>query len=273
MSPCRIMSDNPTVIMGVIFASSPSLLQPCWQGSGYVTSWPQQSRNISVPTYSHGNSFLGGFYLFCFCLLSLRLFLLQRVTGCIYKRQYLAKCTEEHKETLKCTRNQYIYTRFHFWWFQAVHQAKAVFSTLCLSIYKINMYSLQANVYVHILVSPQFTAFLELPLCESRTNVNFILLINPPTFQPCIQTWCNFFFLFKLDRIQTEERICYQQPKMRVFFFTRGVWKARRQSRDGNLLPWKVCKQCYMSVIFYCLVHCVMNLCLYLHVKMPQPNY
>lgn len=136
ISPCRIMSDNPTVIMGVIFASSPSLLQPCWQGSGYITSWPQQSRNISVPTHSHGNSFLWGVYLLCFCLLSLRLLLLQRVTGCIYKRQYLAKCTEEHKETLKCTRNQCIYTRFHFWWFQAVHQAKAVFSTLCLSVLK-----------------------------------------------------------------------------------------------------------------------------------------
>lgn len=134
--------------MGVIFASSPSLLQPRWQGSGYVTSWPQQSRNTSVPSHSHGNSFLGCIYLFYFHLFSLGMFFLQRVAGCIYKRQYLAKCTGEHKETLKCTRNQYIYTRFHFWWFQAVHQAKAVFSSLYMSIYKINMYSLQASVFL-----------------------------------------------------------------------------------------------------------------------------
>lgn len=100
--------------------------------------------------------------------------------------------------------------------------------------FKINMYSLQANVCKHILVSPQFTAFLELPLCESRTNVrtNFILLINPPTFQPCMQTWCNLFFFFKLDRIQTEERICYQQPKndsvLFFFFFTHECVKSQK---------------------------------------------
>lgn len=91
------------------------------------------------------------------------------------------------------------------------------------------MYSLQANVCEHILVSPQFTAFLELPLYESRTNVNVILLINPPTFQPCMQTWCIFLLLlFKLDRIQTEERICYQQPKMRNFFFTHKCVKSQK---------------------------------------------
>lgn len=102
--------------------------------------------------------------------------------------------------------------------------------------FKINMYSLQANVCEHILVSPQFTGFLELPLCESRTNVrtNFIQ-INPPTFQPCMQTWCNLFFFFKLDRIQTEERICYQQPKndSAFFFHTRVCEKPEGKAEMG----------------------------------------
>lgn len=224
--------------MGVIFASSPSLLQPCWEGSVYVIAWPQQSRNISVLSHSHGNSFLGFLNLFYFHLSSLRLLLLQRVTGCIYKRQYLAKCTEEHKETLNCARNQYIYTRFHFWWFQAVHQAKAVFSTLYMSIYKINMYSLQASECEHIPVYSQFTAFLELPLCESRTDIDFILLINPSTVQLCLQTWCTFiFFCLNWTEHKQRKEFVINNQKWESFFTHECVksQKAKRRWESGAL--------------------------------------
>lgn len=223
--------------MGVIFASSPSLLQPCWEGSVYVISWPQQSRNISVLSHSHGNSFLGFFNLFYFHLSSLRLLLLQRVTGCIYKRQYLAQCTEEHKETLNCARNQYIYTRFHFWWFQAVHQAKAVFSTLYMSIYNQHVHPTSKCMWTYSCVPtiyclPGITPLWVQNRCRLYTS-------NKSINCPALHADMVYFYFFCLNWTEHKQRkeFIINNQKWESFFTHKCVksQKAKRRWESGAL--------------------------------------